>query len=245
MLHQVAFAGFDGGPDKGLQEVVTLSYTKVGKVSDSRVIAWTDRANHNSVDKQIPQSVSFEEAASIPDNFVTAWFTLVHSLGLTLALGAKKANAADPIFIYGAGGSVGQYCIQLLKATGYTNVFATASPKHHEYLRKIGATHVFDYKTSSLTKGILAGTNGAKFKYVVNCVATQPSFVSISEVVEKGSKVTFLLPIKEGSDVVGTKLLWHFPKNCRHFPKESWLSQRVHLTIKRRWVDSLRRTSHS
>lgn len=89
---------FTYGPStrKALQEYTILPYTFVAKV---------------------PASLPLEAAATIPDNFVTAYYTLFDQLGLpvpkTLGLADKveeKPEQADtPILIYGAGATSGQY----------------------------------------------------------------------------------------------------------------------------------------
>jgi NADPH:quinone reductase-like Zn-dependent oxidoreductase len=194
---RVAFAGFDGGADKSLQEIVTLSCTKIGK---------------------IPDSLDLEHAAAIPDNFITAWFTITSSLGIPLSLTTPPSNPAEPILVYGSGSSVGQYAIQVLKATGFTQIITTASSKHHASLRELGATHTFDYNSPSLAEDILKVTNGAKIKFAFDCVTTESSMKAIAGVVDKGSKVGFLLPIKQGTTVVGSKLLIEIPEKENPYP---------------------------
>lgn len=88
-----------------MQEYALLPYTYVGKV---------------------PASLSLEAAATIPDNFVTAYFTLFDQLGLpvpkTLGLAEKveekPEQAEAPILVYGAGATSGQYVSGVLLA-GY------------------------------------------------------------------------------------------------------------------------------
>lgn len=70
-----------------------------------------------TVVSKIPASLPLDAAATIPDNFATAYFTLFDQLGLpvpkTLGLGEKgeekPEQAEAPILIYGAGATSGQY----------------------------------------------------------------------------------------------------------------------------------------
>ncbi|KAF8872003.1 hypothetical protein BD779DRAFT_1679993 [Infundibulicybe gibba] len=81
---------------------------------------------------------------TIPDNFITAFYTLFNQLGLPVPsypVRSAPAQGEEPILVYGAGATSGQFALQLLRSTGYTHIIATASPAHHEYLRSLGATH--------------------------------------------------------------------------------------------------------
>lgn len=109
-----------------------------------------------------------------------------------------------PILIYGAGSTTGHYAIQILHSAGYTNVLVTASPKHHEYLRSLGATHTFDYNSPSLIEDInsvVTASEGGKLKFVLDCITAQTTMAMISKVVSKEGTVAVLLPLKIGSNV--------------------------------------------
>jgi NADPH:quinone reductase-like Zn-dependent oxidoreductase len=56
--------------------------------------------------------------------------------------------------IWGGASSVGTFAIQSAKSLGFT-VYATASPKYHEYLKKLEAHAVFDYKESDIVSQIV------------------------------------------------------------------------------------------
>jgi tumor protein p53-inducible protein 3 len=80
----------------------------------------------------IPKGLSFEEAAAIPEAFLTAW--------LNLFLLAKLEK--DEVAVVHAGGSgVGTAALQLCRGTAKV-ILATASPAKHEACLSLGATHV-------------------------------------------------------------------------------------------------------
>jgi NADPH:quinone reductase-like Zn-dependent oxidoreductase len=80
----------------------------------------------------IPKGLSFEEAAAIPEAFLTAW------LNLFMLAGLKQ----DDVAVVHAGGSgIGTAALQLCRGVAKV-VLATASPKKHEACRALGATHV-------------------------------------------------------------------------------------------------------
>ncbi|KAB8079391.1 hypothetical protein BDV29DRAFT_187092 [Aspergillus leporis] len=81
---------------------------------------------------------------TLPTNFCTAFLTLSDKLGIEL-LGLDI-----PILIGGAGSSVGQFAVQILKHWGYRNIITTASPKHHDKIKGYGAKHIFDYRDPTI-----------------------------------------------------------------------------------------------
>lgn len=155
---------------------------------------------------QLPPSYPFEEAASIPDNYVTAFWTLFGAPNLALPHpsfppSSPPPDASSPVLVYGAGASSGQYTVQLLKLAGYTNVLATASPRNHALLHELGATKCFDYRSPDLVKEILAATGGQPVKYALDTIAARTSLQAVRGVVGKESKVAVLMPVKDGDTV--------------------------------------------
>jgi synaptic vesicle membrane protein VAT-1 len=84
---------------------------------------------------QLPQGMPFDDAASIPVNYLTAY----HSM---FAMG--NLQPGDRILVHGAAGGVGVAAVQLAKARGLVT-FGTAGPDKQEFLRKIGVDHAIDY----------------------------------------------------------------------------------------------------
>ncbi|THV06444.1 GroES-like protein [Dendrothele bispora CBS 962.96] len=187
-----------------------------------------------SVVAKIPSSLNLSAAATIPDNFITAFNSLFNPsyLGLPYPSFAPSPPSTSvspslttPILIYGAGSTTGQYAIQLLHASGYISILVTSSPKHHSYLLSLGASHVFDYRSSTLASDILQVTQGKKVEYVLDCVTAEATLERISQVVneEGGSKVALLLPIKKGDKVRGEggkeEMVFELPEERNPLPK--------------------------
>ncbi|KIN05287.1 hypothetical protein OIDMADRAFT_101971 [Oidiodendron maius Zn] len=104
----------------------------------------------------LPDSLSFEEGAVFPlavMTALTAWTTIGIPLDTKYTPQDKHA-----VLIWGGASSVGTFAIQSAKSLGFT-VYATASPKHHEYLKKLGAHAVFDYKESDIVSQIVDAVN--------------------------------------------------------------------------------------
>ncbi|PFH46263.1 hypothetical protein AMATHDRAFT_70233 [Amanita thiersii Skay4041] len=181
----VAFA-YGPSKRKAMQQYVVQPYTVCAKV---------------------PDNLPLDQAATIPDNFVCAFYTLFNQLGLphppaSLASSTPPPQATTPILIYGAGSTAGQYAIQLLHHAGYKNIIATASPRHHESLRSMGATHVFDYNSERLEAEVAAAVGGeGKVPLVLDGVTAEATIKKIAGLVSPNGKVALLLPIKEGDKV--------------------------------------------
>ncbi|KAH9936503.1 GroES-like protein [Fomitopsis serialis] len=90
---------------------------------------------------KIPDEISFDQAATVPQTIATASIALYHP-----EEGAINGTVAlyPPWEEGGRGSSVGQYAIQLARLSGFGPIIPTASLKNSEWLQKLGATHVLD-----------------------------------------------------------------------------------------------------
>ncbi|KAI6154616.1 chaperonin 10-like protein [Pisolithus tinctorius] len=98
---------------------------------------------------KIPDSLSYDQAAALPLGIATASIGLygkANGLGLVPLWkhGGLGKYRGMPIMIFGGAGSVGNYVIQLARMSGFCPIITTASLKHTNYLKDLGATHVID-----------------------------------------------------------------------------------------------------
>lgn len=100
----------------------------------------------------IPDSLTFVQAASIMESFVTACEAVSHLAGVT---------KGDTVLIHAAAGGVGSACVEIASALG-ASVFATAATDRADDVRAIGASFVFDYRTENFVDGVrhYAGERG-------------------------------------------------------------------------------------
>jgi NADPH:quinone reductase-like Zn-dependent oxidoreductase len=85
-----------------------------------------------------PQGLSHVEAASAPVVAVTAWQMLFEYV---------QAKAVQTVLVHGGAGNVGAYAVQLASQTGL-QVIATATSDDVEFVKRLGARSVVDYKTT-------------------------------------------------------------------------------------------------
>jgi len=104
----------------------------------------------------IPDNVSYAEAAVVPLGIMTAACGLFQKDLLALELPSARPKARDAwVIICGGATSVGSNAIQLAVAAGY-GVVTTASPRNFDYVRSLGATHAFDYRSKDVVRDIVA-----------------------------------------------------------------------------------------
>lgn len=150
---------------------------------------------------KIPQGMSLEEAVTVPVNLVSAMHAVTKDLQLELPWPLEKnwkpKNAETPILIWGAGSSVGIYLLQVLRHWRYTNVLAVASGKHQEYLLRLGARAVFDYRQTNVIQTIndYQAQHGS-ISHVIDCIGSlEGTMKPLTNVAQPGSTVAIMMPI--------------------------------------------------
>ncbi|MCC5857567.1 MAG: amino acid adenylation domain-containing protein [Ectothiorhodospiraceae bacterium] len=133
-------------------EVITLAAAAHG----ASVIA----REHLTVAK--PGCLSFAEAASVLNGFVTAEYALNH---------VARITAGERVLIQSATGAVGLAAIQLCQRVG-AQVFATAgTPEKRAHLRELGVEHVMDSRSLAFAEEILRDTDGEGVDVVLNALS--------------------------------------------------------------------------
>jgi putative NAD(P)H quinone oxidoreductase, PIG3 family len=110
---------------------------------------------------RIPDSLSFEEAAAIPEAFLTAFLNLF-TLG--------RLQAGETVLIHAGASGVGTAAIQLARVAG-ARVFATAgSPEKCALCRELGAELAVNYREESFAARVLEATGGRGVDLVLDFV---------------------------------------------------------------------------
>jgi NADPH:quinone reductase-like Zn-dependent oxidoreductase len=98
----------------------------------------------------LPDGVSFEQGASFPVNFGTAY------AGLVIMGGLREGNR---VLVHSAAGGVGIAATQIAKARG-AEVFGTASASKHDAIRAQGVDHPIDYRSQDFAEEVSRITGG-------------------------------------------------------------------------------------
>ncbi|XP_040851751.1 synaptic vesicle membrane protein VAT-1 homolog [Ochotona curzoniae] len=93
----------------------------------------------------MPEAMTFEEAAALLVNYITAYMILFDFGNL---------RPGHSVLIHMAAGGVGMAALQLCRTVENVTVFGTASASKHEVLKENGVTHAIDYHTTDYVEEI-------------------------------------------------------------------------------------------
>lgn len=105
-----------------------------------------------------PAGLSFEQAAAIPVNYLTAW-------QLVVVMGALSPG--ETILIHNAGGGVGLAAIDIARHIGAT-IYGTASAGKHAFLKQRGLHEAIDYTKLDWTREVDRLTQGRGVELVID-----------------------------------------------------------------------------
>lgn len=126
-------------------------------------------------------SMSMVQAASLPIATSTAWHAL-HAPG--------ELHKGTRVLIHAASGTVGSYAVQFAKRAG-AYVIATASATNHDYVKKLGADEVIDYRSEKFED------RATKIDIVLDLVGNDTTDRSWGVLAENGALVSVLNPVVE------------------------------------------------
>src|SRR6202790_3242382 len=108
-------------------------------------------AAHYGSAMNIPATLSFEEAAGLPEVFLTVF------LNFFVLAGIKRGETA---LIHGGGSGIGTASIQLLKEAGMRVIVTAGSDEKCDQCRKLGADVAINYKSGPFAPQVMAATDG-------------------------------------------------------------------------------------
>ncbi|WP_338792883.1 NAD(P)H-quinone oxidoreductase [Bernardetia sp. MNP-M8] len=184
-------------PPKGASKILGLEIAgeivEIGKnVTNHKVgdevfglIGGGGDAEYATIDAQMaiskPKHFSFEEAAAIPEVFLTAFQTIFWTLlgNRDWGLGIRENTEIESegnnnkiqksILIHAGASGVGSAAIQICKVLGM-KIFVTASKSKHEFCRNLGADVVIDYKNEDFAKVISEQTDDKGVNYIIDFI---------------------------------------------------------------------------
>lgn len=130
--------------------VVAVGDEAVGFAVGSRVLGTTSGSEHGAHAEyvairaegmivEIPDEVSFDEAAPVPVGAMTALHFLAEA----------GVGAGHTVLVNGASGSVGSYAVQIARARG-ARITAVCSGRNADLAHSLGAEEVVDYTTTDV-----------------------------------------------------------------------------------------------
>ncbi|MDJ0574306.1 MAG: amino acid adenylation domain-containing protein [Xenococcaceae cyanobacterium MO_234.B1] len=105
-----------------------------------------------------PDILSFEDAATIPAVFLTAYWCLHHK---------AKIAKGDRVLIHAATGGVGQAAIQIAQQAG-AEIFGTASSLKWPVLESLGVKHIMNSRSLEFAEQVMAKTSNQGVDIIIN-----------------------------------------------------------------------------
>ncbi|WP_231137397.1 NAD(P)H-quinone oxidoreductase [Chromobacterium paludis] len=99
-----------------------------------------------------PDALSWIEAATLPEAWMTAWFNLVEKAGL---------QAGETALIHAGASGVGAAAIQLAALLGAQAIASAGSEEKLAFCRELGASRVFNYRDTPNFGELIKGWGGA------------------------------------------------------------------------------------
>jgi NADPH:quinone reductase-like Zn-dependent oxidoreductase len=139
------------GVDKSLQGKAVVALTRFHGQAEQVAVESTQMFEK-------PDSLSFEQAAAIPVNYLTAY-------ALLAVMGSLQPGEA--VLIHNAGGGVGLAALDIAKRLSATT-YGTASPSKHEFLRARGLDHPIDYRNHDWLPTLMKLTGNRGVELVID-----------------------------------------------------------------------------
>ena len=162
-------------------EVTEVGTSTKGYVCGDRVVAAVKFHGYVSeacvepdVARKIPESVTYEEAASIPVNWLTAWVALEDM---------ARVREGDRVLIHSAAGGVGVAAVQIAKARGATVIGLTSSPSKKSTIMDLGADDVW-------TNDEWTSKNSERFDIIIEALGAKEHKRCFSRLARTGRIVT-------------------------------------------------------
>jgi NADPH2:quinone reductase len=217
-----------GGPEPtyvpGMEAAGTIDAVgeEVDREEGERVVAMTGRnayAEYVVADAQsvfeVPEEMSFDEAAGFPVQFMTA-HAVLHEWG-ELEEGDRAATAAEPeraggraerVLVHAAAGGVGTAAVQLASAAG-AEVFGTASTDEKlELAERLGCDHPINYEAEDFREVVDDETDGEGVDLVLDGVGGETFARSLDALSHFGRVVAYGAASGDPGEVETTRLLF-------------------------------------
>uniref|UniRef100_A0A832G8P8 NAD(P)H-quinone oxidoreductase n=1 Tax=Ignavibacterium album TaxID=591197 RepID=A0A832G8P8_9BACT len=118
---------------------------------------------HEEMAMRIPDNLSFEQAAAIPEVFLTAYQAIVW---------LAELKAGEFILIHAGASGVGTAAIQIARELG-AKIIVTASAEKLFICKELGADVLIDYKSQNFKEVVLKATNNYGVDVIIDFVGAK------------------------------------------------------------------------
>ena len=112
--------------------------------------------------RRIPNDLSFEEAATIPVVFMTAWHALKN---------VARLRKGETTLIHAGAGGVGMAAVQIAHHLGAEVIASAGSPAKRMLLQTLGVKHVIDSRRGDFAEAVMELTDRRGVDVVLNALA--------------------------------------------------------------------------
>jgi acyl transferase domain-containing protein/NADPH:quinone reductase-like Zn-dependent oxidoreductase/acyl carrier protein/SAM-dependent methyltransferase len=127
--------------------------------------------------RKMPENLSFEEAATLPVVFMTAWYALKK---------VAHMKAGETILVHAGAGGVGMAAIQIAHHLGAEVIASAGSPTKRALLKTLGVKHVIDSRRGDFAESVMELTQGRGVDVVLNALAAEAIPMGLSCLAESG-----------------------------------------------------------
>ena len=127
--------------------------------------------------RRIPPGLSFDEAATLPVVFMTAWHALKN---------VARVRAGERILIHAGAGGVGMAAIQIAHHLGLDVIASAGSPIKRALLETLGVKHVIDSRRADFADAVMELTARRGVDVVLNSLAGEAIPMGLSCLAEFG-----------------------------------------------------------
>jgi len=159
---------------------------------------------------KLDAKTSLQEAASVIVNLSVSVAALSTEMKLARPpLSGKARPQNKKVLVYGGSSSCGGYAVKYASDAGYT-VITTSSPKHHDFVAKLGPAHIIDH-TQPADAIVAALKENGPYDAIYDTISIPPVTNIFSQYLgEKGGEYCALLPLLGPEKPVPSKVTRKF-----------------------------------
>jgi NADPH2:quinone reductase len=138
----------------------------------------------------MPESLSFAEAASLPETFFTVWSNVFDRAAL---------QPGESLLVHGGSSGIGVAAIQMAKALGSTIYVTVGSEEKCRFCEELGADKAINYKNENFSQDVLQLTDGKGVDVILDMIGGDYTPLNIKCLANDGRLV--MINTMNGKDV--------------------------------------------